>query len=57
MKNRSHWGEVTYKRGGVNERSQEGEYGWYASYTRMNVEFFKPVEITIRKGLRQKREK
>jgi hypothetical protein len=32
--------------------SKEGKYGWCTFYTRMNIEFLKPVDITIRRGLR-----
>jgi hypothetical protein len=35
----------------MEERVKEGEYGWCAFYTRMNI-VFKPVEITIGRGQR-----
>jgi hypothetical protein len=40
--------------GRVKQGSKENEYDWYTCSTRMNLEYgiFKPVEITIRRGLR-----
>jgi hypothetical protein len=35
--------------GGMGGR--EGEYGWCTLYIRMNIEFFKLVETTIRRGV------
>jgi hypothetical protein len=39
MKNRSHLGNGTNRRGRVKEGSKEGEYGWCSFYTRMNRGF------------------
>jgi hypothetical protein len=44
MKNRPHKIEVTYQRGRVKEGSNEGEYGSYTSYTRVNIEFLSQLK-------------
>jgi hypothetical protein len=54
MKNKLYLrGTVTNRRG----RIKEGEYGWCTLYTRMNTEFFQPIENHHKKGTKVERRK
>jgi hypothetical protein len=44
MKSMLYW-EVIYKWGMVKEGSEEGEYGWYALYTKMNAEILNWLKL------------